>query len=92
MPGVVRQGDMANHGGYSPQYPTSWSPDVFINNKPVITQGCSYGPHTDGDDTHTGTAAGGGTVFCNGKPVQKVGDMVSCGSIMLEGSADVSIG
>ena len=92
MPGIVRKGDMANHAGYSPQYPTSWSANVFINGLPVVTKGCSYSVHSNGDDTHSGHATGCGSVFCNGQPVQKVGDMVDCGSMMLEGSPDVSIG
>ena len=92
MPGVVRQGDMAIHGSYSPQYPTQFSPNVMVDNKPVVIKGCTYSTHTDGDDTHDGVAVGEGTVYCNDQPLQKVGDKVSCGSIMVEGSASVSIG
>ena len=92
MPGVVRQGDMAVHDGYSPQYPTSWSPNVMVDGLPVITEGCSYGPHTNGDDTHDGVAVGTGTVYCNNHAVQIVGSQVSCGSVMIQGSGSVSIG
>ena len=91
MPGVVRLGDMAVHGCYGPHYPTIGSPNVMIDGKPVIIKGTPYTPHTCGDDTHAGTAEGVCTVFCNGQPVQKVGDKVSCGSTMVQGSGSVSI-
>ena len=92
MPGIVRLGDMAVHGCFGPHYPLVGSPNVTVDGKPVIIKNTPYSPHTCGDETHTGVAVGGGTVFCNDQPVQKVGDKVSCGSTMVEGSGSVSIG
>ncbi len=93
MAGIVRQGDMAIHGGYSPQFPIQFSPNVFVDGLPVVIKGCAYCSHTDGDDTHDGIAAGsGGTVFSNGQPIQVVGNMVSCGSIMIQGSGSAGVG
>lgn len=90
--GVVREGDMAIHGGYSPQYPTQFSPNVMVDGLRVVIKECPYSMHSNGDDTHDGVAVGEGTVFCNGQPLQCVGNKVSCGSIMVQGSGSVSIG
>ena len=92
MPGVVRLGDMATHDDYGPQYPLHGSPNVMVDNLPVITKNCPYSVHSNGDDSHAGVAVGEGTVYCNNEPVQIVGSKVSCGSVMVEGSGSVSIG
>lgn len=92
MPGVVRQGDMAIHPGYGPQYPTQFSPNVKVDGLPVVIEGCQYSTHSNGDDTHNGFAVGTGTVYCNDHAVQIVGSKVSCGSVMVQGSGSVSIG
>ena len=90
--GVVREGDMAIHDDYGPQYPIEFSPNVMVDGLRVVIKGCQYSPHTNGDDTHDGVAEGEGTVYCNGQPVQIVGSKVSCGSIMVQGSGSVTIG
>ena len=92
MPGVVRLGDAAVHGCYGPHYPTVGSPNVTVDGLPVIIKNTPYTPHTCGDDTHDGIASGDCNVYVNGQPVQKVGDSVSCGSVMVQGSGSVSIG
>ena len=92
MPGVVREGDMAIHDDYGPQYPIEFSPNVMVDGLRVVIEGCAYGPHTNGDDTHDGVAVGTGTVYCNNHAVQIVGSKVSCGSVMVQGSGSVSIG
>ena len=92
MPGVVREGDMATHDDYGPQYPLEFSPNVMVDGRRVVIKNCPYSVHSNGDDSHAGVAVGEGTVYCNNEPVQIIGSKVSCGSVMVEGSGSVSIG
>jgi uncharacterized Zn-binding protein involved in type VI secretion len=92
MPGVHRQGDETQgHGCWPPQVPSSWSPNVFANGKPVIRQGDSRTPHTCPDipETHGATYTGGSTVFVNGRPIQVRGSSLSCGDHAFACSGDV---
>lgn len=73
------------HGFYAPTPVKSSSVNVFINGKPVATQGDQYiGIHTlisDPKINHPAGSAlnGSPTVFVNKKPVHRQGDQITCG-------------
>lgn len=59
----------------------------------MVRQGDGFAPHTCGDDTHGGSvASASGTVFANGIPLARIGDPVSCGSVVAVGSQNVFAG
>ena len=94
MPGVVRKIDICTgHGCFPPRFPVTMSSNVFVNGQPVVRQGDMLESHCCPDHgCHPGTYVGGGTVFANGKAIQKVGDPIDCGSKCAGGSSTVSIG
>lgn len=92
MPSVTRKGDNnTGHGAHPPVALSSGSPNVFVNSIPCGRQSDPYPTHTDGLDTHSGNISGGSsTVFVNGLPIARVGDSVSCGGTVAEGSPNVN--
>ena len=59
----------------------------------VVRLGDGWAVHCCGNPCHAGAAASGSpTVFVNGRPACRIGDAVSCGSTMAEGSGDVFCG
>jgi len=93
--GVVRLGDFCSgHGCYPPRPNIQASTDVFVNglgwhrlSDGWAGHGCSICA------AHGGSAATGSTtVFVNGRPACRIGDAVSCGSRMINGSDDVVCG
>lgn len=82
----------SGHGCFPPRAPAEYSPNVFSNGLNNLRDGDVYFPHCC-LSCHTGKAiATSNTVFINGKPAVRVGDMVSCGSAVVNGSPDVFIG
>ena len=66
---------------------------VFVNGKPVLLAGAVWAVHGCGDDAHDGTSTGcSSTVFVEGHGVVRVGDDISCGSAVAEGSSTVFAG
>lgn len=66
---------------------------VFVNGKPVLLAGAAWAVHGCGDDAHDGTSTGcSSTVFVEGHGVVRVGDDISCGSAVAEGSSTVFAG
>ena len=94
MPAVARVGDTCTgHGNFPPRTCDSGSSNVFVNGIAVTRQGDHWVTHSNGDSSHDGTLAGGsGTVYANGKPVARIGDMISCGSAVAKGSGNVFAG
>lgn len=94
MPAVARLGDKdTGHGSWPPRPSTSGSPNVFINGIAALRVDDTYGPHTSGSNTHSGTVvSGSGTVKVNGKSLARIGDDVSCGSAIAQGSPNVFAG
>lgn len=98
MAKVTRVGDIGS--GHACHFPPSpaiiGSPDVYVNNIPVVRQGDAYAPHacpTCPAPPHPRALSGGsGTVFVNGKPIGRVGDAISCGGNADAGSADTFAG
>lgn len=80
MPGVVRQGDLTSgHGCWPPQVPQTYSPNVFVNNLPVVRNGDIRVVHCCPPPCHSGTYIGSNTVYANGQAIQKQGDPLDCG-------------
>ena len=101
MPQVHRLGDIdSSHGcppggeGSAPTtMPAVGSPNVIANGQSVVRFGDVIIPHscTKGGP-HSGTFLGMRNVYVNGKPVQAVGDIISCTSFAITGSPNVIVG
>lgn len=94
MPAISRLGDeCTGHGCFPPRVNDEASNNVFVNGIGVHREGDHWVVHTCGDKSHDGIASkGSSTVFVNGKPAMRVGDLISCGSAVAEGSSNVFIG
>ena len=97
MPGAVRKGDMSTgHPHCSPPTPAvGCSDNVLVNGRGAVRLGDAWQVHgaCDVHSPHSGTSASGSsTVFVNGKPKCRIGDTISCGDTMAEGSSDVIVG
>ena len=98
MPPAHRRTDIGS--GHSCHFPptlaTGGSPNVFVNNKPLMRVGDAYVPHgcpVCPEPVHgRKLAAGSSTVFINGKPAGRIGDAIDCGGQAQTGSANVFIG
>ena len=91
---VSRKGDYCTgHGGYPPRQSLEGSNNVFINSIPANRQDDLWAVHCNDDDCHNAVSIVSSTsVFVNSKSTQKVGDFISCGSKILEGSLNVFSG
>ncbi len=98
MPPAHRRSDIGS--GHSCHFPptlaTGGSPNIFVNNKPLMRVGDAYVPHgcpVCPEPSHgRRLAAGSSTVFINGKPAGRVGDAIDCGGQAQTGSSNVFIG
>ena len=95
MPAAARLGDYCTgHGCWPPRTGVSASPNVYINGIQAHKLKDPWNVHccpTDG--CHPGeVASGSATVFINGRPAARIGDSISCGSLIAMGSPNVSIG
>ena len=88
MPAAVRLGDSCDGACGSPPRPNiQGSENVFTNSKPQHRLTDGWAGHL-----HKGNAASGSPdVFVNSLPACRVGDKVSCGSNMAQGSPNVYI-
>jgi uncharacterized Zn-binding protein involved in type VI secretion len=95
MPRPIRAlTDVSQGHCYSPTFSVNGSPDVFVNDKPVVRIDDNYGQtHCCGPACHQmGPVLGGSTtVFANGKGIHRDGDKISCGDVGDNGSTDVLI-
>lgn len=98
MPPAHRRADIGSaHACHFPPSPaTGGSPDVYVNDRPLMRVGDSYMPHACVAG-HAGPhgralAAGSATVFINGKPAGRIGDAIDCGGNAQTGSGNVYIG
>ena len=92
---VTRLGDLtAGHDGFPPRPSISASPNVTCNNIAVVRLNDSYDVHCNIVPVcHVGVlSTGSGTVTVNGLPLGRVGDSVSCGDTVAEGSPNVVCG
>lgn len=86
---------MVDNAGWPPRSNSQASTNVFCNGIGVHRQGDSWNPHTCPSipETHGGNlAAGSSTVYVNGKQCGRIGDPVSCGSTVAQGSPNVFAG
>ena len=92
--GIARKGDRtSSHSDFSEQYIIEGSENVFINNKECARVSDKASIHCNQDECHDGeVVTGSKSVFVNNKPVASTGDLISCGSIVLEVSENVFIG
>lgn len=91
MPQTVRLGDRCTgHSCYPPRPNIQASEDTFINKRGAHRLGDAWAVHCCGIACHGGNLAKGSpNVFVNGKPLGRIGDAVSCGSVAMTGSLNV---
>lgn len=95
MPGVTRVGDKCTgHDGYEPKPLIEGSKTFKVDGRFVGLVGCHYEEHSKPNaDTHQDyIAEGAPSVFIEGKPVARIGDKVSNGGTVAEGSTTFIIG
>lgn len=97
MPGAVRKGDMSTGHPhcYPPTPAVGCSDNVLVNGRGAVRLGDAWQVHgaCDVHSPHSGASiSGSSTVFVNGKPKCRIGDAISCGDTMAEGSSDVIVG
>lgn len=94
MPGVVCKPHVCSwqktgHGCFPPRPSASASPNVFVNGLNIVRYSDGMMPHCCNKKCHGGTHVGGSSVFVNGKPLQRIGHPISCGSTCAQGSTNV---
>jgi uncharacterized Zn-binding protein involved in type VI secretion len=98
MPAVTRLGDITTgHGCYPPTVSIQASPNVFANAKGIVRDspqpGDAYAIHccvNPPHDCHQGLLAlGSPNVFVNGKEAGRIGDPLTCGDHVAQGSPNV---
>lgn len=92
MPGVHRKDDYTcGHDCFPPEQPENWSPNVKVNGKNVVLEGCKRKTHCCSDTCHDATYIGTSSVKVNGKALQRIGHPLSCGDTVCEGSSNVMV-
>lgn len=93
MPKVCRLGDLdTGHGCWPPRPNVQASSNIFVNGIGVHREGDGWATHCC-LTCHSGVlASGSSTVYINGKQCGRIGDPVSCGSTVAEGSPNVFAG
>ena len=94
MPAATRLGDKCTgHDSYKPRPNNKASTDVFFNSIGAHRVSDTWQQHTNNSNSHGGTTSAGSTyVFINGLASARIGDPISCGSVIAEGSPNVFIG
>jgi uncharacterized Zn-binding protein involved in type VI secretion len=95
MPAAARLGDYCTgHGCWPPRRGITASPNVFTNGIPAHRLGDAWLVHCcPNAGCHPGVvSSGSGSVNINGRPAARIGDDISCGSLIAEGSQNVNIG
>lgn len=100
MPAAVRIGDMSTGHGCFPPTPMVDSPvsKTFINGvKPgVVSPNSTHATHSCGRVTHPqgaqrSHASGSSNTFIEGFPAARIGDNISCGDAIAQGSPNTFI-
>ena len=98
MPAVSRLGDNSTGHGCFPPTPivVDVSGNIFVNSIACATVGSKHSTHSCGLSVHPtssrNVSKGSPTVFCNGKPMARIGDTVACGDAVGQGSGNVFAG
>jgi len=78
---------------YQPIVFIEGSPNVFVNNLPVVRQGDHIPPHCCGKTCHVGAAVGNHShVFANSRAIQVRTNALTCGDTSCNGSPNVFCG
>jgi len=86
---ATRLGDLCTgHGPHPPRPNIEASENVFVNGLGAHRLGDNWAPHDHGGVL----AAGSLSVFVNGKNLARIGDPISCGSVVAQGSSNVFAG
>ena len=81
------------HDSCPPRHSDGGSTNVFVEGKGINRLGDTWERHPKSDHIPIGvTSSASGTVFCNGIPVARIGDEISCGSLVAEGCNTVFSG
>ncbi len=93
-PATVLGDSCSGHGCWPPRPNNEASSDVMVNGIGPHREGDGYQEHCCPDKRcHDGNLSkGSSSVNINGQPAARIGDPVSCGSVVAEGSPDVFIG
>ena len=91
MPLTIRRDvDFSAGHCFEPRPADQGSPDVIVNNIPVVRLTDHYPKHCCGPVCHDGNASEGSPdVFANNLAVHRNGDAISCGDTAANGSPDV---
>lgn len=99
MPGVATQSTSSTgHACFPPTNSTSgYATTAFFNGKAIQLKGQTiYQPHSCGSSTHANNlrmvSEGSGSFFMEGKSVARIGDGITCGDMIAEGSGNAFIG
>lgn len=93
MPAATRIADKTAGHCFGPVPLLDGAPTVFVNGKAVGVIGGKYPPHTCGTSTHQGSLAkGSATAFACGRAICRIGDKLSCGDTVAQGSPNVFVG
>ena len=96
MAAAARLGDLSTgHGCFPPTACSgSTASKTYINGIPAQVQGSSYVVHVCGKSVHPVRLAssGSGTVMIEGKAAIRIGDSISCGDTVGQGSPNTIIG
>lgn len=80
------------HDCHPPQKILAGSMNVLIEKKPAARTGDAIQPHCCGNSCHpTFCAMGSPTVLVNGRPLQRVTSVASCGSVIMTGAMTVLV-
>ena len=96
MPAVSRLGDMSTGHDCFPPTALVSTPvtKTFFNGKlaSVVDPACRHAPHTCGRQTHADAtrapSSGSSKTFIEGKPAARIGDNITCGDAIAEGSTN----
>ena len=93
MPSATRIGDMTAGHCFFPVPLLDGAPTVFANGIAIGVIGGKYPPHTCGKSKHQGSLAkGSATAFACGRAIGRIGDQLSCGDTVAQGSPTVFVG
>lgn len=101
MPAIVRIGDKSTGHGCFPPTPMLATPvsKTFVNNKKVgvVSNASFHATHSCGIVVHQQPSArahvsGSNNTFIEGFPAARIGDNISCGDAIAQGSTNTFIG
>lgn len=94
MSAIAKDGAICTgHGCWPPRQNLTASSNVFANGLGIIRLGDTWQVHCCDKSCHLGAvSAGASNVYINGRPAARIGDPISCGSLIASGSSNVWAG